>query len=91
MLNQKWELSKSEKYAVKWFSENGFNVSLEKQYISKSIFLISKNGISEFFEINTTLNGINLKKYMVQFKINFETLCELKKLKEKYHEKGIAL
>ena len=40
--NAKWDFSKEEKFAIKWFEENGYNGKIIKQYISKTIFEISK-------------------------------------------------
>lgn len=43
--NAKWELSKEEQYAVKWFNDNGFDGKLDKQFLSKTKFSVSKNNI----------------------------------------------
>ena len=78
---KKWDLSKEEKYAIKWFEENGFNGTLEKQYISKTIFTIEKDGIEDRFELVQGVEGMNVRAYMKQYGKNWDMLCELRRLK----------
>lgn len=42
--NAKWDFSKEEKYAIKWLNENNFDGKIIKQYISKTVFEISRDG-----------------------------------------------
>ena len=49
--NAKWDLSKEEKYVIKWLNEKGFDGKLVKQYVSKTIFSLSKDGITDTFEL----------------------------------------
>lgn len=74
--NAKWELTKNDTYAIKWLEENGFNVVLEKQYISKTIYTVKKNGTEDRFELP---NGSNydIAKYMEQYQKTWELLCQL--------------
>ena len=53
--NAKYELGKITKYAVKWFNNNGFDGVLEKQYNSKAVFLVNKDGIENRFEVPTAV------------------------------------
>lgn len=80
--NAKWDFSKEEKYVVKWFDEHGFNGKLEKQFVSKTIFTISKDGITDKFELQQGIVFKNIANYMKQFENNWEMLCELHKLRE---------
>lgn len=80
--NAKWELSKEEKYAINWLNQNGFDGVLQKQYISKTIFEVTKNGETDRFELLQGFKGINMKKYMTQYEKSFDMACELKKLRE---------
>ena len=80
--NAKWDLSKEEKYAIKKLEENGFDGKIEKQFISKTIFTISKDGISDKFELTQGIVIKNMAQYMEQFQKNWEMFCELQKLRE---------
>lgn len=79
--NAKWDLSKEERYAVKWFEENGFSGALEKQYISKTKFTVLRDGVSDTFELVQGIKNIQMKKYMEQYRKSFELKCELESLR----------
>ena len=69
--NAKWNLSKEEKYAIQWFDKNGYDGKIEKQYISKTIFTVSKDGFSTKFELTQGLPKINMSDFMNRFENNF--------------------
>lgn len=71
--------SKVEKYAEKWFKENGFQCELIKQYISKTKYKISKDGITEIFELSYGIT--EPKKYMEMYKKSFEMKKEILRMK----------
>lgn len=73
------EKSKVEKYAEKWFKENGFQCELIKQYISKTKYKISKDGITEIFELSYGIT--EPKKYMEMYKKSFEMKKEILRMK----------
>ncbi|MBQ2396840.1 MAG: hypothetical protein II304_07410 [Bacteroidales bacterium] len=76
--NAKWDLSKEEKYAVKWFNDNGFDGELDKQLLSKTKFNISKNGVLDTFELPNGLEKVNIKNIMSDYARSFDMLCKLK-------------
>lgn len=76
--NAKWELSKEEQYAVKWFNDNGFDGKLDKQLLSKTKFSVSKNNISDIFELPNGLEKVNIKNVMNDYAKSFDMLCKLK-------------
>lgn len=78
----KWDFSKEEKYAIKWFEENGFTGKVIKQYLSKTEFEISKDGITDKFTLPQGIVFRDIKGYMDQFKRNWELLCELHELRK---------
>ena len=80
--NAKWEFSKEEKFAIQWFNDNGYDGKIIKQYISKTIFEISKDGITDKFELPQGVVFKNIKGYMEQYRKNWELLCELKRLRK---------
>lgn len=82
----KWDLSKEERYAVKWFNENGFDGMLVAQFLSKTKFVVHKNGVTDNFDLPQGYKGINVKKVMEQYRKSFSTLCELVALREKVKE-----
>lgn len=79
--NAKWDFSKEEKIAIKWFEENRYSGKVVKQYISKTIFEISKDGVTDRFELPQGMTSENVKGYMEQYRRNWELLCELHKLR----------
>lgn len=75
--NAQWELSKDEKYAINWFNRNGFNGKLEKQYVSKTVFQVEKDGIKDKFELPQGAK-IYISEYMEQYRMSWEMLAMLK-------------
>ena len=37
--NQKWNLSETDKHAIKWFKRRQYNLILKEQYINKTVFI----------------------------------------------------
>lgn len=75
--NAKWELSQEEKYAIDWFEKNGFDVKMERQYVSKTIFTVSKNGLSDKFELPQGGTLKDFMGYMNIFKKQWEMFYKL--------------
>lgn len=80
--NAKWDLSKEEKSVIKWLDDNEYNGKILKQYVSKTVFEISKDGITDNFELPQSIDAKQIKNYMEQFQKNWDVLCELKKLRQ---------
>ncbi len=80
--NAKWDLSKEEKSVIKWLDDNEYNGKILKQYVSKTVFEISKDGITDKFELPQSIDSKQIKNYMEQFQKNWDVLCELKKLRQ---------
>lgn len=80
--NAKWDFSAEEKYVAAWLEENGFTWKLERQYVSKTKFIVHKNGVSDTFDLVQGVKGMNMKSYMTQFLRNFDMLCELDGLRK---------
>lgn len=83
--NVKYDFSKREEYAIKWFNDNGFDGKIMKQYISKTVFEISKDGVTDKFELPQGI--VNIKGYMEQYKHNWKMICELQSLREEAKQK----
>ena len=80
--NAKWDFSKEEKYVINWFNKNGFSRKIVKQYVSKTIFEITKDDISDKFELPQGIAFKNIKAYMEQFMKNWDMYCELYELRK---------
>ena len=80
--NAKWDFSKEELYAIKWFEENGYTGRIVRQYVSKTIFEISKDGVSDTFELRQGIVYKSIKQYMEQYRENWKLLCELHELRK---------
>lgn len=75
----KKDFSKNEKYVIKQLNDNQFEGKIVKQYVSKTIFEIEKDGIVDKFELPRGIE--NISAYMKQYQKNWNMLCELHKLK----------
>lgn len=78
----KWDFSKQEKYAIDWFNTHGFDGIIERQYVSKLFFSITKDGITDRFELHQDISLKNMPKYMERFSENWNILCELQQLRK---------
>lgn len=77
------EKSKVEKGAEKWFKENGFDYKIIKQYISKTIYQVSKDGVTDKCEVLAAVT--NISSYMESYGRSFELgkqIAELQLLEE---------
>lgn len=54
--------NKNEKYAEKWFAKNGFECEMLKQYNSKTVYRLSKDGLT--YEWELPFGVIDMGKYM---------------------------
>lgn len=75
--NAKWDLSNSEKFAIKWLEENGYDGKIIKQYISKTIFEVSKDDVTDKFELAQGIKFGSIETYMEMFKKSWKMLCKL--------------
>ena len=82
----KWDLSREEKYVIRWLNENGFSGTLEKQYLSKTHFTLTKNGVNDSLSLPQGIEHMNIKGYMEGYGKSFELLCELMELRKKAGE-----
>lgn len=76
--NKKWDFSKEEEYAIKWLLENGFEVELKEQFVSKTKFLVCKDGVSDSFSLMQGLKKMNIQSYMEQYGKQFEMFKRIK-------------
>jgi hypothetical protein len=77
--NLDWEASPAEKYAERWWKKNGFDVKLLKRYQSKSIYEISRDGLTRKEEIPYTVKKFG--EYMKQFQEGWDMLVEIENMK----------
>ena len=78
--NVKYEFSKEEEYAIKWFNENGFDGKIDKQLQTKTRFIVSKNGVDGKFELPQRVIISNIKSFMEQWNKSFELSYKIHKL-----------
>ena len=79
----KWELSKGEKYAIQWFEEHGFEGTLDRQYLSKTYFTVTKDSVTDEFALPLGNKNIQYPPIMDQYARSFALLCELEALRRK--------
>ena len=75
----KWDMSPEEKYAVKWFNDNGFDGDVQ-QLLSKTKFTVTKNGVTDASFQIPTIPNVKVKDLMEQYARSFELLCKLQSL-----------
>ena len=78
--NAKYEFSKEEEYAIKWFNENGFDGKIDKQLQTKTRLIVSKNGVDGKFELPQRVIISNIKSFMEQWNQSFELTCKIHEL-----------
>lgn len=78
--NAKWELTDNDLYAIEWLKNHGFDVVLEKQYLSKTKYTVRKNGVVDKLYVPKGFN-LDIKSYMAQYENQFDLLCKIIKLK----------
>lgn len=64
-----WELHPREEKAIKWLDEHGYDAVLIKQYLSKLVFDVSKNGATVKFEYPKSVTDV--EGYMELFEREF--------------------
>ena len=74
---KEWEFSAGEKYAIRWLEEHGFDVVLEKRYISKDIFRVSRDGLTDKFQLPLGDHRIDYRGVMDQFDKHWALLCAI--------------
>ncbi len=79
--NARWSLSTHENYAIAWLKKKGFSGKIVKQFNSKTIFEITKNGVVDRFELPSPAPA-HMVSYMEHVNKNFEMLCLIKKLEK---------
>lgn len=62
-----WEISKEEKHAIAWLEEHEFSGEIKKQYISKTVFAVSKDGHTDTFDFPQGVKGMKPEGVMEQF------------------------
>ena len=73
--NAKWEKSRAEKYAERWFSDHGFDCYLVKQHISKTVYRVSKDGVEDRLELPRAVE--KPKEFMQMYEKSFAMLQKL--------------
>ena len=70
----KWDLSKPEQIAIQWFEENGFVGQIKKQYVSKTVFIVMKDGITDTFALPQSVTPKTINDFMEQYRKQFDIL-----------------
>lgn len=82
-------LTKAEKYFINWLNENGFEGKVVKQYQTKTIFKVEKDGIEDTVNLpNVSEKDFNIGTFCNSYLKQFETLKELHDLRREYKERN---
>ena len=74
------EKNRNEKYAEKWFDKNGFEWECVKQYNSKTVYRLSKDGLT--YEWELPFGVTEMGKYMKLCGESHKMAVELRGLRE---------
>lgn len=77
--SKRWDLSKDETAAIYWLEQNGFDGKIEKQYVSKTVLTVTKDGITDKFELPQGIVFKSISDYMKLYEKSFEMLTRLKR------------
>ena len=77
--NLECEASPAEKYAERWWEKHGFVVELLKRYQSKSIYKVSRDGMTTNEEIPYTVQ--KFKEFMERFQKGWDMQMEIEAMK----------
>ena len=75
-----WEATKTELYAEQWWKEHGFTAVLDSRMLTKSVYKITKDGITDKYEIPMTVK--DRKRFMELFQEWWNTLVKLNEMLE---------
>ena len=78
----RWELSRGEKAAIRWFEKHGFSGTLDRQFLSKTYFTVTKNGVTDTTAIPMGDPKINYYQYMDLYNKSFEMKCKIRQAKK---------
>lgn len=82
--NLEWEASPAEKYAEKYWLEHGFTTKLLKRYQTKSVYEVSRDGLTRKEEIPDTVRRFG--EYMKQFQKSWDMAVEVERLRRQLRE-----
>ena len=54
-MKRKWNASKAEKYAEKYWEKNGYAFEIKHQYISRTDYIVSKDGFAMPYSISSDI------------------------------------
>lgn len=80
------EKSKIESYAEKWFKEHGFEFKILKQYLSKTNYEVTKDGVTDTFELSSSVTDGKL--YMDNYGKSFAMKVEIDRMKAQLNKKS---
>lgn len=78
----KWDFDYNEKYAIKYWDNNGYSGELKRQYVTKTVFVIRKDGTELQWAIYSVTKPRDMKKCMEQFEFAFNLHRDLEELRE---------
>ena len=83
--NLDWDPSPAEKHAEQYWRKNGFTAKLLKRYLCKSIYEVSRGGLTQKVEIPYSVKKFGL--FMEQFQKSWDLAEELQRLSAAIKEK----
>ena len=77
-----WDYSKDELFVADWLEENGFDFTIRKRFVSKTIFEVRKNDVQDELQLPQGLKSFDVESFVKQFDKSFELLCNLVELRK---------
>lgn len=72
----KWERNAAQKYAEKYWTDNGYQFTATKEYSSKVVYMVGKDGIEMQYEVSSNIT--DPKGDMKLFEKSYAMFCILK-------------
>lgn len=86
---QKWDLMPLETKIINILDSKGYDVAIKKQWQTKDVFIISKDGVETILEITSEMYASKADTIVSNFEQRFEDLVLLQHLRQKAKEQGI--
>lgn len=77
----RYEFSKAEEGFIKYLNEHEFEGSVEKQYVNKTVFIISRDGVTDRYELQRETNVAT--PYLEWFEGYWDLKCETHELRKR--------
>lgn len=77
----RYEFSNAEEGFIKYLNDHGFEGRVERQYVNKTVFVITRNGVTDRYELQRETNVA--APYLKWFEQYWDLKCEVHELRKR--------